>query len=68
MRAVPCYIGIGKTVRALITYWEFTKGRDREVAWLIDKGTDYMLKHNMYQRLSNGKPISAHITLSLIHI
>ena len=32
MRAVPCYIGIGKTVRALITYWEFTKGRDREVA------------------------------------
>lgn len=62
MRAVPCYIGIGKTVRALITYAEFTKHADREVEDLIEKGTGYMLRHNMYQRLSNRAPISAHIT------
>lgn len=60
--AVPCYIGIGKTVRALITYAEFTKHGDREVRHLIEKGIGYMLKHNMYQRLSDHAPISAHIT------
>lgn len=62
MKATPCYIGIGKTVRALITYDEFTGHSDRKVKCLIDKGTEYMLRHNMYQRLSNQMPISAHIT------
>ena len=62
MNAVPCYIGIGKTVRALITYAGFTGHTDKEVEVLIDKGTEYMLRHNLYQRLSNNAPISAHIT------
>lgn len=62
MHATPCYIGIGKTVRALITYAEFTNHIDKEVETLIEKGTCYMLRHNMYQRLSNHAPISAHIT------
>lgn len=61
MNATPCYIGIGKTVRALITYAKYTNHTDKEVEMLIDKGTSYMLEHNMFQRLSNGKPISAHI-------
>lgn len=62
MGAIPCYIGIGKTVRALITYAEYTGHKDQEVNTLIDLGTSYMLKHNMFQRLSNQKPISKHIT------
>lgn len=62
MNAVPCYIGIGKTVRALITYAEYTNHSDKTVEALIEKGTEYMLRHNMYQRLSNHAPISAHIT------
>ena len=62
MKATPCYIGIGKTVRALITYAEYTNHRDLEVESLIEKGTSYMLKHHYYQRLSNQAPISAHIT------
>lgn len=62
MNATPCFIGIGKTVRALITYAEFTDYSDKEVETLIEKGTSYMLRHNMYQRLSNHAPISAHIT------
>lgn len=62
MHATPCYIGIGKTVRALLTYAEFTNHVDKEVEILIEKGTCYMLGHNMYQRLSNHEPISAHIT------
>jgi hypothetical protein len=62
MNAAPCYIGIGKTVRALLTYAEFTSYSDKTVEGLIEKGTEYMLRHNMYQRLSNHAPISAHIT------
>ncbi|MDF3003021.1 MAG: hypothetical protein K0Q48_3140 [Bacillota bacterium] len=62
MNATPCYIGIGKTVRALITYAEFTNHSDNIAQTLIEKGTGYMLRHNMYQRLSNHAPISAHIT------
>lgn len=59
---VPCYIGIGKTVRALITYTEFAEHKNKTVEELIDKGIDYMLQHKMYQKLSTGKPISNHIT------
>ncbi len=59
---IPCYIGIGKTIRALITYSESVNHTDDVVEELIDKGITYMLHHNMYQRLSNGAPISAHIT------
>lgn len=62
MNATPCYIGIGKTVRALVTYAEYTNHSDKIVEVLIEKGTEYMLRHNMYQRLSNHAPISAHIT------
>ena len=53
MKATPCYIGIGKTVRALITYAKYIKNADSHVEQLIEQGIVYMLKHNMYQRLSN---------------
>lgn len=59
---IPCYIGIGKTVRALITYLEYIGHKDIEAEKRITEGVDYMLRHKMYQRLSNGKPISPHIT------
>ncbi|MGH0053438.1 MAG: hypothetical protein ACQ5SW_08640 [Sphaerochaetaceae bacterium] len=62
MNATPCYIGIGKTIRALITYAEWINYTDSEVESLIDKGVGYMLRHNFYQRLSTKEPISAHIT------
>lgn len=62
MLATPCYIGIGKTVRALITYSEFTPKADSETEAFIDKGVEYMLRHHMYQRLSDRQPISRHIT------
>lgn len=58
----PCYIGIGKTVRALVTYSEWVKQENQEVESLLMQGTDYMLRHKMFQRLSDGRPISPHIT------
>ncbi|CDX00012.1 Hypothetical protein DPCES_0125 [Desulfitobacterium hafniense] len=58
----PCYIGISKTVRALTTYSEFVKHENWNVEKLLVQGTGYMLRHKMFQRLSDGKPISSHIT------
>lgn len=60
--AIPCYIGVGKTVRALITYMEFIQQEDKDVESLVIQGVEYMLRHKMFQRLSDGKPISSHIT------
>lgn len=59
---IPCYIGIGKTVRALVTYSEYTKNANMDVEKLLAQGLRYMLRHKMYQRLTDGKPISPHIT------
>ena len=58
----PCYIGIGKTVRALTIYSECVKHENQNVEKLLIQGTGYMLRHKMFQRLSDGKPISSHIT------
>lgn len=58
----PCYIGIGKTVRALTTYSECVKHENQNVEKFLIQGTGYMLRHKMFQRLSDGKPISSHIT------
>jgi hypothetical protein len=57
----PCYIGIGKTVRALVTYSECVKHGDHDVENLLAHGIGYMLRHKMFQRLSDGNPISSHI-------
>lgn len=65
MMRVPCYIGIGKTMRALLTYQEKVDPHDEKVNALIEQGVDYMLQHNLYQRLSTGHPISPHITESM---
>lgn len=62
MNNVPCYIGIGKNVKALLTYQEIVTRQDEEVNKLIKNGLDYMLQHQLFLRLSENKPISAHIT------
>lgn len=65
MKNVPCYIGIGKTVRALLTYQEKVDPADDKVNEMIRRGVDYMLQHKMYRRLSTDQPISPHITESM---
>lgn len=62
LKQLPCFIGIGKTVRALITYQERQSEPDPEVEVLIEQGVSYMLQHRMFQRLSTGQAISSHIT------
>ena len=62
MKTVPCYIGIGKTIRALLTYQDKVDSSNEKVNEMLEKGIDYMLQHKMFRRLSNGQPISPHIT------
>lgn len=65
MKKVPCFIGIGKTVRALLTYQDLVDPNDEKVNDMIHLGLEYMLQHKMFRRLSNGQPISPHITESM---
>lgn len=62
MKKVPCYIGIGKSVMALLVYQDEVTGADVEVNHLIEQGMDYMLQHQMFLKLSDNQPISSHIT------
>lgn len=66
LRQTPCYIGIGKSMRALIAYDEQVSGADKVVKTLISKGIAYMLQHHMFLRLSEDKPISQHITENVL--
>jgi len=56
----PCYIGLAKSVIALQNYQKHTN--DLSYKPKLQKGTDYMLQHKFFKRLSNDKPINRHIT------
>ncbi len=61
MQSTPCYIGIAKTVKALLYYSFNCTAMDNRVMDMINIGTDYLLRHNLFQRLSNKEPITKHI-------
>lgn len=65
LNQTPCYIGIGKTLRALLTYQEQSAEKDTEADKCIAQGVAYMLEHQMYLRKSAPRPISPHITDSV---
>ena len=56
----PCYIGLVKSVIALQNYQKATNDHRYELK--LQEGTDYMLKHKFFKRLSVDKPINQHIT------
>jgi len=61
MKATPCFIGLAKSVKALVSYSKAIHHEDKEVEALIDKGMEYLLKHELYKRLSTADPINKHI-------
>lgn len=61
MKSVPCYIGIVKSVKALIYYSLYSNVEDNEIDQLIKNGMEYILSHRLFQRLSNTEPITKHI-------
>lgn len=61
MKGTPCYIGIAKSVKALSYYNLNAEKFDHEVDALINIGTNYLLDHHLFQRLSDQNPITTHI-------
>ena len=61
IKSTPCYIGIAKTVKALVYYSSASTTKDVRVLDTINKGTEYLFQHKLYQRLSNKEPINKHI-------
>lgn len=56
----PCYIGLAKSVIALQNFQNATN--EFQYQSKLRKGTDYMLQHNFFKRLSKDRPINQHIT------
>ena len=55
----PCYIGLAKSVMALI---EYRKDSNTTVGdKKIEKGVEYLLIHNLFKRIKTGKPITGRI-------
>lgn len=62
LNSTPCFIGIAKTLKALIYYRNRSGLRnDVKLDTMIDEATNYIKQHHFCYRLSNGKPISKHI-------
>ena len=57
----PCFIGIVKSLKALVAYNHCLEGVDFKVNSLINEGMNYVLKHELFKRLSSGEPINNHI-------
>jgi len=55
----PCYIGLAKSVIALQTYQNITN--DFSYRSKLHEGTEYMLQHRLFKRMSKDKPITLHI-------
>lgn len=60
-KSVPCFIGVVKALKALAYYNKATDGENKECKTLLEKGMNYVLSHQLYQRRSTGDPINHHI-------
>ena len=64
LKKVPCFIGIVKSLKALVAY-SYTinnnNNNNKEINQLIDESMKYVLKHELYKRLSTEEPINSHI-------
>jgi hypothetical protein len=63
MKKVPCFYGV---VKSMITLTEYKKrfGGSKDLNNKLTQGLEYILKHNVYQKLSTGEPIESSIILN----
>lgn len=61
MRSTPCYIGVVKSIKALVAYDIAVSHQDKQIVSIIAAGMDYVLRHELFKRLSNKEPITKHI-------
>ena len=56
MKKVPCFYGVVKSIKALSEYNKHYGGSEKLMSKL-NQGLEYILEHEGYKKLSNGKPI-----------
>ena len=56
MKKTPCFYGVVKSVKALSEY-NRRFGGSEELKSKLSQGLEYILEHEVYKKLSNGKPI-----------
>jgi hypothetical protein len=56
MKKVPCFYGVVKSMKALSEYNKHYGGSEKLMSKL-NQGLEYILEHEGYKKLSNGKPI-----------
>lgn len=63
MKSTPCFYGV---VKSTITLSEYIKNIENssEIESKLNEGLNYILKHNLFRKLSDGKPIEPSITLN----
>lgn len=61
LNATPCYIGVAKSLKALLYFQEYSNKKCEDTGIVIKKATSYILKHEFCFKLSNKSPISKHI-------
>ena len=60
MKSVPCFYGVVKSMNALTTFKNLF-GLPDLLEDKLQRGLDYIFKHQLYQRLSSNKPIEPSI-------
>lgn len=60
LHATPCYIGVVKSVKAMLCVRHTQPSPALQSK--LRQGLDYVLQHQLFRRLSDGAPISPHIT------
>lgn len=60
-KEVPCYIGLAKSVKALLVYRRSGGQTTRPMDDCINRGIAYLLEHRLFLRQSQPDPITPHI-------
>ncbi|MHA2180243.1 MAG: hypothetical protein ACXAAH_02335 [Promethearchaeota archaeon] len=63
MKKIPCFYGIVKSMIALTEYKK-QFGASKKLIEKLDRGLEYILKHEVFKKLSTGKPIEDSIILN----
>ncbi len=61
MKSTPCFIGIAKTIKALVYFSSVSAFEETRIKETINKGSEYLLQHNLFQRLTKNEPLTNHI-------
>lgn len=60
-KETPCYIGLGKSVKALQAFRAASQDSSDIITEKINQGVEYILAHQLFKRMRQDGPITTHI-------